>query len=760
MDTGRRVVVWFEEVDKTSIGIAGGKGANLGEMLKSGINVPGGFIVTADAYCFFVDSAGIRDSIQEILTGLDESDSERLQEAGEQVKQLITSAPMPREIAEAVRRSYRKMGGGRVAVRSSATAEDLPDASFAGQQRTYLNVVGEEAVLVALQGCWASLFEPRAIFYRIQHGFDHFKVNIAVPVQKMVQSEVSGVMFTLDPLTNDRSKVVIEAVYGLGEAIVSGEVTPDLYTVDKDTMTIVDKQVRPQEWHLIANPDRGDGLEANIKATVPLVKQNMAKLADGDILALARMAKRIEEHYKFPQDIEWGREGPNLFILQSRPVTTTGTNYCKDVPHLQGNILLTGVAACPGIASGQVRVIPSPSQIHKIKPGEILVAEMTTPDYVPAMKKAAAIITDRGGRTAHAAIVSRELGIPCVVGTSTATGSLVDGQMVTVDGYNGKVYDGQLADPRGAAAPTAPQKKIATRTRIYVNLADPDLVERVAAMDCDGVGLLRAEFIIAHHIGEHPRYLLKHNRGKKFTDKMADALAIFAKGFYPRPVIYRTTDFKTNEYRSLKGGREFEDQEENPMIGYRGASRYVNEADILSLEVQAIRRVRESYPNLYVMIPFVRTVKEMVDTKRLLEAEGLRQSDDFKLWMMAEIPANVFLIDEFLATGIDGVSIGSNDMTQLVLGIDRDNQKLADKFDERNEAVTRALERVIVACSTKGKTVSICGQAPSVYPELTEKLVRWGITSVSVSPDMIDTTRQLVADVEARLAKSQRLRAS
>ncbi len=757
MDKGRRVVVWFEEVDKSSIGIAGGKGANLGEMLKAGINVPGGFIVTADAWVSFIESAGIRDGIHEVLDSLDESDSEKLQEVAEQVKQLVTSAPMPRHIADAIRQAYRKMGEGRVAVRSSATAEDLPDASFAGQQRTYLNVVGEDDVLVAVQGCWASLFEPRAIFYRVQHGFDHFKVNIAVPVQKMVQSEVSGVMFTLDPLTNDRSRIVIEAVYGLGEAIVSGEVTPDLYTIDKDSMTIIDKQVRTQEWHLIANPNRDDG-EANVKAPIPMSKRNTAKLADGDIIALARMAKRIEAHYQFPQDIEWGREGPNLFILQSRPVTTTESNFTQEVPHLNGTVLLTGVAACPGIASGLARLIPSPSQIHKLKQGEILVAEMTTPDYVPAMKKAAAIITDRGGRTAHAAIVSRELGIPCVVGTSTATETLTDGELVTVDGFNGKVYQGQVVDPRAPALATTPHKKVSTKTKVYVNLADPDLVERVAAMGCDGVGLLRAEFIIAHHIGEHPRYLLKHNRGKKFTDKLTDALAIFAKGFHPRPVVYRTTDFKTNEYRSLKGGREFEDKEENPMIGYRGASRYVKEADILSLEVQAIKRVRESYPNLYVMIPFVRTIDEMRDTKKLLEADGLRQSSDFKLWMMAEIPANVFLIDEFIETGIDGVSIGSNDMTQLVLGIDRDNQKLADKFDERNPAVTRALERIIVACSNKGKTVSICGQAPSVYPELTEKLVRWGITSVSVSPDMIDTTRQIIANVEAKLTSAPRSR--
>lgn len=756
MDKGRRVVVWFEEVDKRSIGIAGGKGANLGELIRAGIPVPNGFIVTADAYVSFLDEAGIRGQIQELVEPIDESDTENLQEVAERVKQLVEAAPMPRNIADAIRVGYRKLGSGRVAVRSSATAEDLPDASFAGQQRTYLNVVGEEEVIKSVQGCWASLFEPRAIFYRIQHGFDHFKVNIAVPIQKMVQSEVSGVMFTLDPLTNDRSKIVIEAVFGLGEAIVSGEITPDLYVVDRENMTIADKQVRKQDWHLIANADRRNGSDPNIKAALPITRQNAAKLADGDILALARMAKRIEGIYEFPQDIEWAREGRDFFILQSRPVTTTQNSVTQILPQLQGTVLLTGVAACRGIASGLVRIVPSPSQIHKVKQGEIMVAEMTTPDYVPAMKKAAAIITDKGGRTAHAAIVSRELGIPCVVGTSTATETLTDGQMVTVDGYSGKIYEGQLADPRAPVIVNAgQQRKITTKTKVYVNLADPDLVDKISRMDCDGVGLMRAEFIIAHHIKQHPRYMLKQGRGEQFTDKLAHALETFAKGFGPRPVVYRTTDFKTNEYRSLRGGREFEGQEENPMIGYRGASRYVKELDVLKLEVEAIKKVRETYPNLFVMIPFVRTVSEMTETKRALEQLGLRQSADFKLWMMAEVPSNVFMIDEFIATGIDGVSIGSNDLTQLILGIDRDNQRLADKFDERNEAVTRAIERIIKACSNKGVTVSICGQAPSEYPELTDKLVRWGITSVSVAPDMIDTTRQLIADLEARLTKTR-----
>jgi len=755
MDKRRRAVVWFEEVNKNDIAIAGGKGANLGELLRSSIPVPNGFIVTADAYVEFIESTDLRNKIQGMLDPLDSSDTAKLQQTAEEIKKMVMACPMPPQISRSIKQHYAKLGGGRVAVRSSATAEDLPDASFAGQQRTYLNIQGEDDVVLAVQGCWASLFEPRAIFYRVQQGFDHFQVNIAVPVQNMVQSEVSGVMFTLDPLTNDRSKVVIEAVFGLGESIVSGEVTPDLYIIDKATLSIVEHQKRRQEWTLAANPRKGQGLDNNIKVPIPQSKQDAPKLADGDVLALARMGMRIENLYQFPQDIEWGREGRALFILQARPVTALDRKAKQELPAVSGNVLLTGVAASPGVASGQVRVLPDPSLIHELQPGEILVAQMTTPDYVPAMKKAAAIITDKGGRTAHAAIVSRELGIPCVVGTNQATESLVNGQVVTVDGFRGKVYEGQVIQEK-ISATVAPvtRRKLVTKTKVYVNLAEPKRAPDVAKMDCDGVGLLRAEFIIADHIGEHPRFMLKHGRGNLFSSKLAEGISIFAKAFYPRPVVYRTTDFKTNEYRSLRGGEEFEEKEENPMIGYRGASRYVREIDVLRMEIAAIKKIRESYSNLWVMIPFVRTIKEMAETKRILEAEGLVQSSDFKLWMMAEVPSNVFLIEEFLNTGINGVSIGSNDLTQLVLGVDRDNSKLADVFDERDEAVGRALEKIIKTCASRGVTASICGQAPSVYPELTEKLVKWGITSVSVSPDMIDTTRELIADVEARLVRA------
>ncbi|MFC2022948.1 phosphoenolpyruvate synthase [Chloroflexota bacterium] len=750
MSESHKVVVWFNEVTKNDIATVGGKGANLGEMTNAGIPVPPGFIVTAGTYFDFIERAKIADRIRSLLTPVDAGDSQQLQRVAGEVKKMILESAMPPDIAEEIKQAYRKMGGGLVAVRSSATAEDLPEASFAGQQRTFLNINGEEEVVKAIQGCWASLFEARAIFYRVQQGFDHFKVGLAAPVQRMVASEASGVMFTIEPVSSDPTKVVIEAVFGLGEAIVSGEVTPDLYIIDKASHEIISRKIAKQERQLIRNPASG-GEDANMWAPVPASRQDQQKITDDEILRLAKLARRLEDHYQFPQDIEWAKEGKELYIVQTRPVTTI-KEAAQVEPEVQTEVLLTGAPASPGMASGPVRIIRDPSEIYKVLDGDILVAEMTTPDFVPAMKRAAAIVTDRGGRTAHAAIVSRELGIPCVVGTGEATTTLAEDQVVTVDGSRGKVYRGSVVseDNAAAAAADALKEKLQTKTRLYVNLAQPELAEKVAARNVNGVGLLRAEFIIAQ-IGEHPRYMISQNRSGEFVDKLYQGITTFAQAFAPRPVVYRTTDFKTNEYRDLKGGQEYESAEENPMLGYRGASRYITDVEVFKLEVEAIKRVRQQFKNLWVMIPFVRTVNEMARTKQLLESMGLKRSDDFKLWMMVEVPSNVFLIDKFLDVGIDGISIGSNDLTQLILGIDRDSEKLADTFDERNEAVLMALEKVIKTAKSRGVTSSICGQAPSVYPELTEKLVEWGITSVSVSPDMIGTTRGIIADAEARL---------
>jgi len=745
-------VVWFEDVGKEDIAQVGGKGANLGEMTKAGIPVPPGFIVTAQSYYYFLEKSNLTDKIRQLLSDLDTNDSEKLYNVASRIKGLLNTAAMPEEIAREIAQAYGKLGSGAVAVRSSATAEDLPEASFAGQQRTFLNVVGEKEVITAVQGCWASLFEPRAIFYRVHQGFDHFSVGIAVPVQRMVQSEASGVMFTLDPITNDRSKIVIEAVYGLGEAIVSGEVTPDLYVVDKEGLEIIDKKLARQEWQLVRNAQGGKDIEkANIKVDILEAEQAKQKFSDEDIVALASIGKKIEDRYAFPQDIEWAKEGEELFIVQTRPVTTMkDTTEKKDVTGTVETLLLTGSPASPGLASGPTRLIQQPSEIDRVLVGDVLVAEMTTPDFVPAMKRAAAIVTDRGGRTCHAAIVSRELGIPCVVGTENATKVLIQEQMVTVDGSEGKVFEGQLVREKLDIPTLEPKTRVRTNTKVYVNLAEPELAERVASRHVNGVGLLRAEFIIAQ-IGEHPRYMISQGRGQEFVARLAEGVTKFARAFNPRPVVYRTTDFKTNEYRNLKGGEEYEAIEENPMLGYRGCSRYVKEADIFKMEIEMVKLVREDYKNLWVMIPFVRTVGEMAHLMSILKDEGLRSSKDFKIWMMVEVPSNIFLIDEFIDVGIDGISIGSNDLTQLILGIDRDNPKLAEEFDERNEAVMLALEKAIKTSVKRGITVSICGQAPSVYPELTEKLVKWGITSVSVSPDAIESTREIIARAEGRM---------
>jgi pyruvate, water dikinase len=750
MSRPTKVVAWFEEIGKTDIPIAGGKGANLGEMTKARIPVPPGFIITADAYYQFLKEAQLADKIRAQLKLLKPKDTKMLQETAFQIMQMISQAPMPPGMAEEIKKAYQKMHQGLVAVRSSATAEDLPEASFAGQQSTFLNVQGSSNVVEAVQKCWASLFEARAIFYRNEQRFDHSKLGIAVVVQRMVQSEISGVAFTAEPLSSDEKKIVIEAAYGLGEAVVSGDLTPDMYLLEKKSLRLLEKKVATQEWQLIRNPDSRDRKRKNVKVPIPVKDQHHQKLVDRDIAALAKIAKKIEDLYKCPQDIEWAKEQGKIYIVQTRPITTL---KAKEGPTeaIKGVELFSGLPASPGVAAGKTEIILSPSEIVNLKEGEVLVAEMTTPDFVPAMKRAAAIITDRGGRTCHAAIVSRELGVPCVVGTGTATKILKEKQLVTVDGYQGKIYKGKVIGHRKVEAPAVIKPRIKTVTKLYVNLADPDLAEKVSVRDVDGVGLLRAEFMIAN-IGEHPRHMIEQKRGQEFVDKLATGLNTFAKAFYPRPVVYRTTDFKTNEYRNLKGGEKYEGLEENPMLGYRGCSRYIKELDVFKLEVEALKRVRENFTNLWVMIPFVRTVKELEETRNSLASLGLSQSTNFKLWMMVEVPSNIILMNKFIDAGIDGISIGSNDLTQLTLGVDRDSPKLAEVFDERDEAVLWSLERAVSITNRRRVTSSICGQAPSVYPELTTKLVQWGITSVSVNPDMIEHTREIIARAEEDLA--------
>ena len=740
--------LWFKDIDKNDIPLVGGKGANLGELVKAGIPVPDGFVVTAKAYFDFINSTSIKRKIMTELDGLDVEDSDKLMEASERIKLAIMQADIPKDIVEEIKSFYMELCGESdkyVAVRSSATAEDLIEASFAGQQESFLEIKGWKSVVSHVQKCWASLFTARAIFYRTENKFSHLKVGIAVPVQLMCQSEVSGIMFTVNPVTNNRDEISIEAAYGLGQPIVSGEITPDQYVVSKKTGKIVSRIVVPQDWQLTI-----DG-----KTPVSTKYKKKQKLTNKQIVELAEIGAKIEEHYGTPQDIEYGVEKGKILIVQSRPVTTLiqkSNNVVID-KDVKARFLLEGLAASPGVFSGKVQIIKNPKEIGKVKEGDVLVAEMTNPDYVPAMKRAGAIVTDLGGRTSHAAIVSRELGVPAVVGTLDATKMLSNGEVITVDGNLGKVYEGDITKVVSSVEKSDVNlNKIKTATKVYVNLAEPELAKEMASRNIDGVGLLRAEFIIAN-IGTHPKKFIKEGKKKEFIAALADGLEKFADAFNPRPVVYRFTDFKSNEYANLKGGKEFETDEPNPMLGYRGVSRYIKDIDVFEMELEAIKIVRnkKGLKNLWVMMPFVRTVQELREVKKIVSASGLRRSGTFKFWMMAEIPSNVVLLDDFIDEGIDGVSIGTNDLTMLILGVDRDNEKVADIYDEMNPAVLKSLEKIIKTCKKRGITCSVCGQAPSVFPELVEMMVDWGVTSVSVSPDVIEKTRGIVYEAEKKV---------
>ena len=745
----RSYVIDFKHVGKEDGDIVGGKGANLGEMTKAGFPVPPGFIVTAQAYRDFLVEAGIQHTIEQLLTGLNVNDSKALDRASVAVQKLILRSLFPARIAKEVIPAYFALGGklihhALVAVRSSATAEDLPGASFAGQQSTFLNVQGEANLLEKIKEAWASLFTARAIFYRATNHFDHFNVAIAVPVQKMVASETSGVMFTIDPVTNDKGKIVIEAILGLGEMIVQGAVTPDHYEVDKKTDAILVKQANVQEKMMVKKGNKN----AIVKPSASAAKK--LKLTDSEIRAIATLGKKLEKHYYFPQDVEWAIEKGTVYLVQTRPVTTTGklpaTSDTLPANAATLTLLVKGNPASPGMASGPVRILASAKEIHKIASGDILVAEQTNPDYVPAMRKAVAILTERGGRTSHAAIVSRELGIPAIVGAKDVRKLVRDGMVITVNGSTGEVFKGAISlQPSVVSRQPKTNHNTKTATKVYVNLAEVSRAEAVAKMNADGVGLLRAEFMIAD-IGTHPRKFIADKKQEVFIAKLADNLETFCRAFSPRPVVYRATDFRTNEYRNLKGGQAFEPPEENPMLGFRGAARYIADSQVFDLELEAIKRVRNKmgFKNLYLMIPFVRTPKELLEVKKIVAASGLMRTPTFKLWMMVELPTNAIILDQYLDVGIDGVSIGSNDLTMLILGTDRDNNEVAHDFNEMDPAVLWAFERVITTCAKRGVTVSMCGQAPSDYPELVEKLVRWGITSVSVNPAAIDRVRETV----------------
>jgi pyruvate,water dikinase len=754
-----KYVLWFHEIDKDDVDKVGGKGANLGEMTQAGFPVPEGFVVTSSAYKHMIDVNNLQDKIKAVLKGLDVEDAVALNRASKQVKDLVEKSPFPKDIEEQVFKAYDKLGQDPwVAVRSSATAEDLPQASFAGQQETYLNVRGDASVIVHVRKAWASLFEPRAIYYRVQQKFDHFKVALAVPVQRMVQSDVSGIMFSINPVTNDKSKIVIEAIWGLGENIVQGSVTPDHYEVDKAELKLLEHKIVHQDIEMVRE---GEG---NTQRKVPKSRQDKRKLTDKQAEDVAKLGKQLQKHYFFPQDSEWAIENGKLYVVQTRPITTVDATNTKNeevktqAKAITGKLILEGQPASPGVVTGIVNILKSAKEIGKIKRGDILVTDMTTPDFVPAMKKAVAIVTNKGGQTSHAAIVSRELGVPCVVGTKTATTTLKQGRIITVDGASGKVYESNLKASSVNYNPQtpeyhAPAEILKTATKVYVNLGEPELAEEIAKRNVDGVGLLRAEFMMAG-IGIHPKKLIHEKKSKLFVDTLAEGIGKICAAFGERPVVYRASDFKTNEYSHLKGGEEYEPSEPNPMLGYRGAYRYIHDADVFDLELEAIKKVRNvmGYKNLNLMIPFVRNVKELQEVKKIVIASGLSRTQTFKLWMMVEIPVNVILLDSFIDVGIDGISVGTNDLTMLMLGTDRDNETVAADYDERNPAVLWALQHIIRTAHKRGVTVSVCGQAPSSHPDVAEFLCKEGVTSVSVTPDVIDKTRQVLYDTERKLA--------
>lgn len=776
MKKEEQFLLWFEQLERKDVDIVGGKSSSLGEMTaKTDVPVPYGFATTAYAYRYFIKESGLEEKMRSILSELtDVENSALLRDVSARLRDAIMAEKMPQDLQDAIGAAYVELGkrvgeeNPYVAVRSSATAEDLPDASFAGQQDTYLNVQGAETIIAKVKECYASCFTDRAVYYREKQGFDHIEVALSAVVQMMVFSKTSGVMFTVNVATGDDNNILIEAAFGLGEYVVQGTVTPDNYTISKHDHKIIDRCVNEQDIMLVRK--KGGDCE---EVQVPEELRKVQTLTDEQILELADYAKKIEKHYGCYMDMEWGvdERTNKIWILQARPETVWSrrnkeggakVQESKSMTTTDHKVIVKGLPASPGKVSGRVHVILDPSRIDEFKEGEILVTEMTAPDWVPAMKKAKAIVTDSGGMTCHASIVSRELGIPCIVGTKSrgeaATVTIPDGIDVTIDATHGVVYEGIIEEAKkenqaGAAVAVA-EYFPPTGTKVYMNLGDPELAEKYSILPCDGIGLMREEFIWTTYIHEHPLYLIKTGHPEKVVDQLAEGMRQVCQAMAPRPVTLRFSDFKSSEYRDLKGGDEFEPYEPSALLGWRGASRYYDPKYIeaFKLECQAVVKVREEFglKNLNVMIPFCRNVEECEKVVKIMAECGLERGKDFKVWLMAEIPSNIILADQFNKY-VDGYSIGSNDLTMLVLGCDRDNDTVSHIYDERNLAVRRAVRHLIEVAHSEGKTVSICGQAPSVYPEFCEFLIKSGIDSISVNPDTVKFTKKLVAQVEQRV---------
>ena len=746
------------------IPIAGGKAANLGELTSAGFNVPAGFVLTTAAYDYYLEKNDLLKKVNELVGKVDVNSEASLQDTSSKIRKFYDDADVPEDLRFEILKEFHSLFEGKkkvglVAVRSSATAEDLPTASFAGQQDTFLNVGEPDDLIEKVKKCWSSLFTPRAISYRTTKGFEHTKVKLAVVVQKMVNSDVAGIMFTVDP-NSELPHIIVEAGYGLGEAIVGGKVTPDTYVVDKFHTKIINKRVAKQTWKLV----RGKTGET-VREEVGEKLADVQKLTDEQILEIADIGNQIELHYNKPMDIEWCLADGEFFVVQARPVTTLSTKNNKGkVGEMKaqgeakqaGKVLLKGLAASPGVASGPVRIYREEESLDIIKKGDILVTVMTSPDMVPAMTRAAAIVTDEGGMTCHAAIVARELGTPCIVGGREATKVLKDGMIITVDGTRGMVMEGAEEKKEEEKAAPVSMGVPVTGTKIMINVGIPHKADEYSKLPVSGVGLMRIEFLFTSFIGEHPQAMMEKGRSQELVNKLAEGIGIVGKAFFPRPVILRLSDFKTNEYRDMEGGEKFEPGEQNPMIGWRGCSRYVSPQykEAFKLELLAVKKAREemNLKNIWVMLPFVRTIEEVKEINQMMDDVGLRRGKDFKLYLMAEVPVIIFMAEEFSEV-CDGFSIGSNDLTQLIMGADRDSEILGKMgyFDERYDAIKRAIKMLIDSAHKKGVPVGICGQAPSVYPEFTEFLVRAGIDSISLNPDTVVKTIGMVAATEQKI---------
>jgi pyruvate, water dikinase len=796
MERTEKFILEFDELSIEDVPIVGGKNASLGEMYrelkKKGVKVPNGFAVTAHAYRYFIEKAGLHEKIKTALKGLNTHNTRDLMKRGEEVRRMILKAEIPMELNEEIVKAYKKLSSenGRetdVAVRSSATAEDLPDASFAGQQETFLNIKGEKALLVACKKCFASLFTNRAISYRVDKGFDHFNIALSIGVQKMVRSDKasSGVMFSIDTESGFKDVVFITSSYGLGENIVQGAVNPDEFYVHKPTLkqgykSIISRSIGEKSIKMIYSKN-GPKPVKNIN--VPENERRKFSITDEEVIQLAKWAVIIEEHYNKPMDMEWAKDGitGQLYIVQARPETVQSQKNANEIEEYilkeKGDLICEGASVGSKIGAGKANVILNVKDIHSFKKGEILVTDMTDPDWEPIMKIASAIVTDRGGRTCHAAIISRELGIPCVVGTNNCTKKIKSGNDITVscaEGEVGKVYSGNL---KFEVKKTDISKVPETKTKIMMNVGSPVSAFEFSFIPNDGCGLAREEFIINSYIKIHPNALINFNslkdkkikkqieeltygyKDKKqyFVDKLANGIAMIAAAFYPKDVIVRTSDFKTNEYANLMGGKDYEPTEDNPMIGWRGASRYYKPGykQAFELECQAFKKVREEYglKNVKIMIPFCRTIDEGKKVLKIMEEQGLKRGKDgLEIYVMCEIPSNVILADEFSKI-FDGFSIGSNDLTQLALGLDRDSQIVSDIYDERNDAVKTLIREVIQKAKKNKKKIGICGQAPSDFPDFAQFLVECGIDSISLNPDTVIKTKIKIAETEKKLKK-------